>query len=50
MAKIERFRQWSDIVTAVDLVAEQHGVDSEQLAVAHFAWLLDQCGDIGLAA
>lgn len=44
-AKIERFRSKGlDILTAIDLAADQFGVDPTSLAQAHFAWLLDGYG------
>ncbi len=41
MDRIQRLRGHGlDVVTACDLVAEQHSHDPEQLAIAHFDWLL----------
>jgi hypothetical protein len=45
VAKIERFRSRGlDIHCAVDLAADQHRVDPNELAIEHFAWLFERYG------
>lgn len=42
MDKIQRLRGHGlDVITACDLVAEQHDLDDAMLAEAHFAWQLE---------
>lgn len=44
-AKIERFRSHGlDVAVACELAAEQLGEDTEEVAVQHFAWKLENTG------